>query len=182
MRLKLDLHTHCQEALFYAQPTLETAQRIVEAVKAKGLDGIAITEHENAAFGYKIKELVEEHLGKPIIIVPGCEVDVARAQIVELYFPEGLVFRFLAHPGYPWSIRIEDYLDQIQGIEVDNGLHRVALDLDKIDALAQKYDLLLLSNSDAHSLQAIGEYYNYIDLEELRRRACAPMGKDAHHF
>jgi PHP family Zn ribbon phosphoesterase len=38
-------------------------------------------------------------------------------------------------------------------------------------ALAEEYDLLLLSNSDAHSIDTIGRYYTEIDIEELIARA-----------
>ena len=172
MKLKLDLHTHCKEALFYAEANLESALSILQAVKAKGLDGIAITEHHDADFGHRIKEIIEKELGREILIIPGQERDVLRSQLVELYLPEGLVFTFLAHPGWPWPIKIENYLDhQVQGVEIENGLHRLNLDSGKIEALAQKHDLLLLSNSDAHSLRDVGYHYNVIDIEELTRRA-----------
>ena len=180
MKLKLDLHTHCQEALLYAPASLETAERIVAAITAKGLDGIAITEHENADFGHRIKQIVDDHLGGQVLIIPGQEADVPRAQIIELYLPGGLTFKFLAHPGFPWPIDAENYVGQIQGIEIDNGLHGLAIDRARLEALAVKYDLLLLSNSDAHSLQDIGDYYNEVDLEELCRRASTPIGKESY--
>jgi PHP family Zn ribbon phosphoesterase len=36
--------------------------------------------------------------------------------------------------------------------------------------LAKKHDLLLLTNSDAHSLADIGHYHNEIDIEDLCSR------------
>jgi hypothetical protein len=43
--LKIDLHTHCREATACPTPTFEIVKRILAAVKRKGLDGIAVTEH-----------------------------------------------------------------------------------------------------------------------------------------
>jgi PHP family Zn ribbon phosphoesterase len=40
-----------------------------------------------------------------------------------------------------------------------------------IRELAEKHDLLLLTNSDAHSLADIGTYHNEIDIEVLCARA-----------
>jgi len=37
-------------------------KEIVAAVKAKGLDGIAITEHYTDSYGYRVKEIVDGHL------------------------------------------------------------------------------------------------------------------------
>jgi PHP family Zn ribbon phosphoesterase len=45
------------------------------------------------------------------------------------------------------------------------------MDDEMIRGLAEKHDLLLLTNSDAHSLADIGHYHNEIDLEELCSRA-----------
>jgi hypothetical protein len=51
-KLKLDLHTHCREATACPTPTLSTVKRIVAAVKSRGLDGVAITEHYTERYGY----------------------------------------------------------------------------------------------------------------------------------
>lgn len=171
MKLKLDLHTHCQEAMSYTGASPSSARRILQAVKAKGLDGIAITEHNKTDFAFKIREIIEKELGSEIIIIPGQELDTPTIQLVELYFPERLVFTFLAHPGFPSPIEVESYLGQVQGIEIRNGAHELDLNMARMEALARRYNLLLLSNSDAHDLQDIGSYYNVIEMEEIRKRA-----------
>ena len=57
----------------------------------------------------------------------------------------------------------------IHGLEIENG--SFFIDKENISALAATSGLMLLSNSDAHSLSDIGKHYNDIDLEELKRRA-----------
>jgi histidinol phosphatase-like PHP family hydrolase len=167
--MKLDLHTHCYEATGFCPPTLEIVKRIIDQIKAGGLDGIAITEHWDKNYGFKVKEIVEQFFDNEVLIIPGQEIDIAgRQQDVELYLPNGSIFRFIAHPGYPTSSYI---IENVQGIEIENGLHNWHIDKERVKALADKYDLLILKNSDAHSVERIGQYYNEISLEELCARA-----------
>jgi len=170
--LKLDLHTHCGEATALYSPTLDIVKEIVAVVKARGLDGIAITEHYNKAYGYKVQEMVAHHLKGEILVIPGREIDKGLLHVVELYLPGDLTFRFIAHPGYPHIRDIEAQIDDdIHGIELRNPLHDDEMDEERIRELAEKYGLLLLTNSDAHFLDDIGKYYNEIDIEELCARA-----------
>ena len=61
-KLKIDLHTHCYEATGYQPPTLDIVRRIVDAVKARNLDGIAITEHVDRFYGQQVKDIVGKYL------------------------------------------------------------------------------------------------------------------------
>lgn len=101
-----------------------------------------------------------------VLIIPGQEIDIKGRQEVELYLPNGATFRFLAHPGFPMNSYV---IENIQGIEMENALHYI--DKEKVRALAEEHSLLLLSNSDAHSIDWIGRYYNEIDLDDLIARA-----------
>lgn len=142
--------------------------KIVAHIKAKGLDGIAITEHWDKDYGFRVKEIVEESFGNEVLIIPGQELDNSERHVVELYLPNGATFRFLGHPGFPTnSYTVED----VQGIEIESAMHGWHIDKEKVKALAEEHDLLLLRNSDAHSIDWIGRYYNEIDLEDLIARA-----------
>jgi hypothetical protein len=64
--VKLDLHTHVFEEFFPIAPnliTVNSVRRLVEKVKSAGLDGIAVTEHNNKEFGYRVKEIVDSQFG-----------------------------------------------------------------------------------------------------------------------
>ena len=116
----------------------------------------------------RVKEIVDESFNNEVLIIPGWEIDVPGRQEIELFLPNGATFRFLAHPGYP----INSYtIENIQGIEIENALHNWHIDRERVRALGEEHDLLLLSNSDAHSIDHIGQYYNEIDLDELIARA-----------
>ncbi len=169
--MKLDLHTHCLEALgLYGStlPTTEMVQRIVSKVKEQGLDGIAITEHSDRHRAFLVRDLVERSFNSEVLIIPGQEVIRFGRHIVELYLPNNSIFRFVPHPGYPYKQGWDEYLNDIHGIEIENGNYNI--DQDKVWPVAQEYGLLSLSNSDAHSLDKIGLYYNVIEIEELCAR------------
>lgn len=166
--LKLDLHTHCLEATHFARPTVDVVGQIVERVKAQGLDGIGITDHLEKNYALQVAEIVHEHFNNEILIIPGQELDRVYYHMVELYLPGDCVFRFVAHPGYP-SSRWAEYLDDIHGLEIENGNWGVARQ--KVRQVAEEKGLLLLSNSDAHSLYQIGKHSNEVDLDDLCARA-----------
>lgn len=168
-KLKLDLHTHCFEATHFAAPTPEIVREILERIKLRGLDGIAITEHSDKAYGYQVRDIVERYFGNHVLIIPGREMMMRRyEEVVELFLPDDMVFRFWAHPR---ELNAIDELGDIQGIEVQNGLHNWELNSERVRRFAEERGLLMLCNSDAHYLYDIGRFYNEIDLEELCRRA-----------
>lgn len=170
-QLKLDLHTHCGEALNFATPDVEVVRRIVEMAKSRGLDGIAITEHDNKDYGDRVKAVVDQHFAGELLIIPGCEHSGWPRDIVELYLPDGAVFRFWAHPGYPATVSRSDNLANLHGIEIANGLHDADIDKNTVREMSLKHGLLLLTDSDAHDLKDIGRYYNEVSLEDLSLRA-----------
>jgi predicted metal-dependent phosphoesterase TrpH len=177
--LKLDLHTHCREATSCPTPTRNGVERIVAAVKAAGLDGIAVTEHYTERYAYEVKEIVDRHFRDEIVVIPGQELDRmffgqerGVFHVVELYLPDDATFRFVAHPGHPYVRDLDARIDDsIHGIELRNGTHAGEMGEEMIRLLAVKHDLMLLTNSDAHSLGDIGSMYNELDLEELSARA-----------
>ena len=173
MKMKLDLHTHCFEALYVPWPkgiTPVMVGKIVASVKAKGLDGIAVTEHYRKEFGFMAKDIVCEHFNNQVVIIPGQEIYLHRIHVVELFLPDGTIFRFIPHPVYLDYLENNFDFSQIHGIEIDNHYYSQYMDKPKIEAIAEKHCLLLLSNSDAHDLSDIGYYHNKIDLNELQTR------------
>lgn len=160
-KLKIDLHTHCGEALDNQAPGTRVVAEIIQAVKQRGLDGIAITEHKTFRYGSAVKTVVEAHFPDAgIIIIPGREIEFGYGfHVVELQLPNNGVFKFLAHPK-----KVLENLDGICGIEIENGMNGVnaAVALE----MANKHNLVLLKNSDAHRLEDIGTFYNEIEIDD----------------
>jgi PHP family Zn ribbon phosphoesterase len=169
-KLKLDLHTHVFEEFLPVSPnaiTMRSVEKLVDQIKMAGLDGIAITEHETKAYGYRVKEIVETHFNNAVLIIPGREFEGGPIHFVELDLPSDnhQIFRFLTHPGYPGAP--DSHLDGFQGIEIENASHNWHIEREKVKGLAIQHDLLMLSNSDAHYLRDIGRCFNYISLDDL---------------
>jgi len=165
--------------------TIRTVEKLVETMKKVDLDGIAVTEHNSRAIGYCVKQIVEMHFNSEVMIIPGRELGHVPIHWVELELPGNdiLTFRFLAHPGYPGNPI--NHIHGFHGIEIQNALHdwhndreKVKtdwhIDQEKIKGIAAKYNLVLLSNSDAHYLHDLGQCYNEISLEDLRHH-CHPL-------
>src|SRR5205809_664473 len=68
---KLDLHVHTPASADYTGPTTITPEEFVQAAIAKGLDGIAITDHNCAGWIDRILMAAKPH---PLAVFPGVEV------------------------------------------------------------------------------------------------------------
>ncbi|MDY6879690.1 MAG: PHP domain-containing protein [Thermodesulfobacteriota bacterium] len=171
MKTRFDLHTHCMEATGDSIPKVETVKKIVKQVKKRGLSGIAVTDHDDKEYGFRVKEIVDQWFPGEVIIIPGQEIHVHREHVVELFLEDDRVFRFCAHPFFGKSF--ENFLDKevenIHGIELKNGAWQLLED--RVREVARDYKLILLENSDAHSLKEIGLHYNNMDLADLYNRS-----------
>jgi predicted metal-dependent phosphoesterase TrpH len=142
---------------------------LIATIKARGLDGMAITDHNgyDTDLAYRVKDIVERDFNGETLIIPGQECDVGSEHVVELFLPDDRTFRFLAHPNH---LPMDGFItDNIQGIEINNGQY--GINKTEVKEFAEKHNLLLLSNSDAHRLAMIGSYYNEIDLDDILKRA-----------
>ncbi len=171
-QLRLDLHTHIFEVSGYKQPTPEIVREVVNIARSRGLDGIAITAHHYPDSAFRFKALADDVLDDHFLIIPGQEIDQynRHRQIVELYLPNDITFRFLAHPGSPAS-NLDGDLSDLHGIEIENSVHDGHIGKERVRKIAQETGLLLLSVSDAHYLSQIGRHHTVISLEDLHRRA-----------
>ena len=176
MKVKLDLHTHVWEAFNFQDPTPAMAGQVVAKIKDCGIDGIAITDHNNKEWSFRFRELVEQEYPGEVIIIPGWEIEVRPAQnpfseyqIAELFLPGGGVFRSYCHPGYySPDVIIED---GVHAIEIDNYIHNWHIRKSQVTEVAEAHALMVLEVSDAHNVENIGLRYTEVELEELYRRA-----------
>ena len=176
MKVKLDLHTHLWEAFNFQPPDEAMVDQVVDQIKSRGIDGIAITDHRNKEWAFEFCQLVARVRPGEVIIIPGWEIEVrpprnpfAEYQVAELFLSGGGVFRSYCHPGYySPEIIIED---GIHAIEVDNYIHNWHIRKAQVRELAEAHDLLVLEVSDAHNLENIGLRYTEVELEDLHARA-----------
>ncbi|MCP4428721.1 MAG: PHP domain-containing protein, partial [Chloroflexi bacterium] len=102
---KLDLHTHTPASRCYRFPD-HTPDQIVQAALEKGLDGIAITDHNTAV---SIQAIQTAAQGTRLVIFPGVEISMSEGfHVVALFDPAATqqqVENFLGAIG----ILAEDY-------------------------------------------------------------------------
>lgn len=67
--VKLDLHLHTPASECFADRSV-SAQAIVKEALEKGLDGIAVTDHNSGAW---VDEVKQAATGSGLVVFPGCE-------------------------------------------------------------------------------------------------------------
>jgi hypothetical protein len=184
--MKIDLHCHTK----YSYDGSSSIEQIITHAKKVGLDGIAITDHENTKGWKEAIELGKKH---NFLIILGEEIKTSKGDVLGLFLKEqidgykkdphwvmeeirkqgGLVI--IPHPFHEterFKDDITKYLDLIDGIEISNG-RMISKKLDiKAKEFAKKYNLGMISGGDSHYYKAIG--YSYAEFngnteEELKQ-------------
>lgn len=163
--MRIDLHTHT----FCSKDSCNQYDRIIEAVQRSGLDGIAVTDHNEFRGAQELARVA------PFLVIPGEEIKTSAGEIIGLFLqewiPPGLepletVGRIheqgaLAYVPHPF--------DEIRG----SRLQRWALDL-----VAPDIDILEVFNA-RNALPR----YNQRALDYARERSLlAGAGSDTHTY
>lgn len=141
----------------------------MRAARARGLDGICITEHDALWPEAEIERLCAE---LDFVVLRGMEVtteaghvlvfglsrhDAAMAELAELEMrvrQEGALM-FLAHPGRAYgSLSSEEIVHTFDSVEAHNGTEGM-LQNDNAAALARTMRLPGIGGSDAHSVREV---------------------------
>ena len=171
MLWKVDLHIHT----FYSPDAMSSPQAIIEACREKGLDKIAITDHNTIAGALAVRELAPE------LVIIGEEVKTRRGELLALFIEEeippglapeetieliktqgGLVG--ISHPfdrvrreamgNYTWEL-----LDELDFIEAFNARTIFSADDERALELARERGIPASAGSDAHIPWEVGKAY-----------------------
>ncbi|MEW6592826.1 MAG: PHP domain-containing protein [Candidatus Hadarchaeota archaeon] len=172
--MKVDLHVHT----IHSSDGYCTVAEAVKFAKAKGLDGIAIADHNTIAGHREAKKLS----GKGFIIIPAAEISSSSGHIVALgikeLVPRGLstaetVKRIKEQGGvaiaaHPFIIGRNPslmYKAKFDAMEVLNG--RAVFPANRLArGFAEKHGIPGVGGSDAHRGDEIGLAYTEIDCEK----------------
>lgn len=185
LQLKFDLHIHTDASHDGISSPLEMA----EAAKARGLDGIAITDHD-AIMDRQAASSLSERTG--LIVIPGVEVSTAEGHLVILmprreHSPgEGFMevaqaavsdgsAPFIPHPTDPLShgvgeATVHRALTLRLPIESLNASTASRYNR-SAEALADRLALPKLASSDAHICKAVGDAYTLVEASERSLQA-----------
>lgn len=195
MTLKIDLHVHT----CYSDDSVITPKQLIAYSKKRGLDGVAVTDHDTIQGALKLVN------NKEIVIVPGTEVTTLQGHILALNVTESI----------PPNLSV---LETVEKIHALGGVSVVAhpsvmlkglkmhmsrdLNFDAVEVInsaafpfflstyfnrkmAVNLNLPQTGGSDAHYAPEIGSAYTLVNsdpevdeiAEAIRTGAIAPFGK-----
>ncbi len=197
MLLKIDLHVHT----FYSKDSLISLDDIIRYSLLRGLDGVAVTDHDTAEGALKICKCED------LIIIPGVEVTTTLGHILGLNIstsiPKGLTpeeaidlihedggIAVSAHPyglfkgGLGSHLHKNNYdVDAVEVINSSSFPFSLSTSLNR--RLAERLSLPQTAGSDSHIPETIGLAYTIIDSEmdvesivdAIRKGSVTPYGR-----
>ncbi len=195
MTIKIDLHMHSE----YSKDSRMKVDKIIKIAKSRGLDGVAITDHNSAEGGFRGRKIA----GNDFIVIPGEEVLTDRGEVLCLFIKEEVKARefyevvdevhsqggicIASHPFDHFRLNrlkgIGSLYNALDGIEVFNA--RCVLERANRQAMnfALKKNMLMTAGSDAHSYREIGSAGVVVeDIEDIRKGRVKIFGKRSGIF
>lgn len=190
--LQLDLHVHT----IHSRDGLCTVARAVEAARAKGLSGIAITDHDSISGHLEAKNFSNNKF----LVIPGVEVSSSDGHIIGLGIGELVPKRLSAEEtvkmiveqggvavaAHPFALGRKPGFVYKAKFDAIEGLNSRALFLSNplAQRFAKKHKIPMVAGSDAHRCDEIGLAYTLIDsepkidsiLEQIRRGGTSISG------
>jgi len=142
--MKADLHVHT----LYSHDAVITLQELETWSLKRGVDCIAVTDHEEIRGALKAKKNLER-----IRVIPGVEFYTEYGHIIGLGIEK-----------YPSNRRNMNGLEIVEYIEAEGGLSILAHPLDR---LAEDLGKGITAGSDSHIPETIGYSHVYTDAETI---------------
>jgi len=169
---KVDMHVHTH---YSYKDGINSPEQMIRAAENIGLDGIAITDHDNIEGAYEA-----ESVDTDLFIIKGCEVSSADGHILaygindyikkgmgaketieEIHLQEGLAVA--AHPFDHRRSSVGDLLFELpfDGVEALNG-HFIN-DNGMTRQVCQENSFNMVAGTDAHMSKEVGSCYTLFD-------------------
>lgn len=187
--MKIEFHVHTR----YSSDSILNKYFILLMCKIKKIAGIAITDHNEIKGALKYKKFLEKH---KVNVIVGEEIFTTEGEIIGLFLkekiepflsPKETIKQIREQSGlvyipHPYDIKrkksvlkeqyIQQFSNQIDLIEVHNG-RNISNDYStKQKNIADRYNILSIIGSDAHTFFELGRNYvtfeNTISKENLR--------------
>jgi len=173
--LKLDLHIHSQ----YSEDGTGTHLEIAKILKKKGLNGMAVTDHNTVEGGISALKVAT----KDFVVIPGVEISTKDGHIIALNIKENIprsltveetVEKIIDKGGIPIvphlyrslsgikEKKLKKIIKNVPAIEVFNSCSVLQTNL-KTMKIAKKYNLGGTGGSDSHIPSFVGEAYTLVD-------------------
>ncbi|MFX0198688.1 MAG: CehA/McbA family metallohydrolase [Candidatus Hodarchaeota archaeon] len=170
--LKIDMHVHT----CYSSDAFSTLREVIVYSKKKGLDGVAITDHDTLDGAQKLQ-------GNDLIVIPGIEVTTLHGHVLALNVSHSIPSKLdinetikriheaggIAVAAHPTAFcKTISYLSKASydGIEVINSAAILFPLLTYVNKkLATRLDLPQTAGSDSHLAPEIGSAYTIVKAE-----------------
>ena len=160
-----DLHIHSSRSY----DSVSSVKRILRQAVRRKLSAIAVTDHESIEGGKRARAL-NDHPDLTVIV--GTEIKTEIGDVIGLFLEEPIqsrlaadVIREIKAQGglvmlpHPFSYGVKEYdeglIKELDLIEIRNSRNRVE-QVDKVLHYAERYQLAMVGNSDAHFVSEIG--------------------------
>nr|AQS32383.1 hypothetical protein [uncultured archaeon] len=181
--LKYDLHTHtCYSKCSNLKPEL-----LLKTAKERGLNGIAVTDHNTIEGALRIKNLNKD---KNFEVIIGEEITTQYGDVLAYYLQKpiksndffkvveevkkqnGLIviphpFRTSINPRHKFKLPLEEIKNRIDAVECFNA-RMLPGDNNKADKISNKFNIAKTGGSDAHFKFEVGKAYTIFD-DNLRK-------------
>ncbi len=176
--LKCDLHVHTN----YSRDGESSVEEIIRAAEKRGLDVIAITDHdtvEGARYASGIKT--------DILVIPGIEISTKSGHLIALGItetvPAGLDFfesvrraremggfLILPHPYHKFrhgaGIKLKNAIEAVDAVESFNSRYIIGSANKKAEKKARRFAKPCVAGSDAHNARFVGYGVTIVDSEK----------------
>ena len=177
--IKLDLHIHSQ----YSEDAIGSPKDIIKSLKKRGLQGMAITDHNTVEGGLKAVKIAP----KDFIVIPGIEISTADGHMLALNVEKNIARNLSIHetvekileqdgtPIVPHLLRdmsgikrekLKTIHQKINAIEVFNACSMPKTNL-KITKIAKEFNLGGTGGSDSHDPAYAGYAYTVVDTTDM---------------
>jgi predicted metal-dependent phosphoesterase TrpH len=198
--MKIDFHCHS----YYSNDGISSPEELIKSALKKGLDGIALTDHNSSA-GWKEADKAAKKLNAILIFGEEIKIKKGKKTVGEIlgYFlkeeinPTGKTVEqvieeikrqggiaIIAHP-YHWRKsfkELDKYKNLVDGIEVFNARSQTKKGNQKSFIFAQKNNLAMTAGSDAHHCSEVGNAYLEADVKNLEELKDAILQKRVKIF
>jgi predicted metal-dependent phosphoesterase TrpH len=179
--IKLDLHIHSQ----YSGDGNGTPKEIIKVLQKRGLQGMAITDHNTIKGSLKALEIAP----KNFIVIPGVEISTLEGHIVALGVKKNIkrelsieetVEKIIDLGGIPLVVHLfrnmsgikknnlEKIHNKLTTIEVFNSCSVPKTNL-KIAKVAKEFNLGGTGGSDSHEPEYVGLGYTLVDTTDYSK-------------
>ena len=177
--MKYDLHNHTH----YSRCSNLKPELLLKLVKKRGMNGIAVTDHNTIKGALKVKKLNKD---KDFEVIVGDEITTDFGHVLTYYLHEEIKsrdffsvvdevkkqdvliaiphpFRLSINPKHKFKYPIKKLKNKIDAIECFNARMLLPSDNKKAQELAKKLNIAGIGGSDAHFRLDIGRAYTLFE-------------------